>query len=77
LGFLIGEAKRLRAISNMAMREGDRFVDFRAFKTAMQDWGLNGHTKFNILYQKSDSSHNIVACARAGCPFRVYAVLCI
>ena len=34
----------------MAMREGDRFVDFKAFKTAMQDWGLSGNTKFNIRY---------------------------
>lgn len=57
------------------MREGDRFVDFKAFKIAMQDWGLSGHTKFNIRYQKSDSSRNIVVCAQAGCPFRVYAVL--
>ena len=59
----------------MAMREGDRFVDFKAFKTAMQDWGLSGNTKFNIRYQKSDSSRNIVVCAEAGCPFRIYAVL--
>jgi hypothetical protein len=26
----------------MALQEGDRFADFRAFKTAMQDWGLKG-----------------------------------
>ena len=41
----------------------------------MQDWGLSGNTKFNIRYQKSDSSRNIVVCAEAGCRFRVYAVL--
>jgi len=56
----------------MVMREGDRFVDFKASKTAIH-WGLSGHTEFNNRYQKSDSSRNIDVCARAGCPFRVYA----
>ena len=56
------------------MREGVRFVDFKAFEAAIQYCDLSGHTKFNTRYQKSDSSRNIV-CSRAGCPFRVYAVL--
>jgi len=59
----------------MALQEGDRFADFWAFKTAMQDWGLKGQIKFNFRYQKSDSTRKIVVCAHAGCPFRIYAVL--
>jgi hypothetical protein len=59
----------------MALQEGDRFADFRAFKTAMQDWGLKGQIKFNFRYQKSDSIRKIVVCAHAGCPFRIYGVL--
>ena len=58
VGALIGERKRQRvhcdsttAISNMVMREGDRFVDFKAFKAVIQDSGLSGHTKFNMRYQ--------------------------
>jgi len=58
VGALIGERKRQRvrcdgttAVSNMVMREGDRFVDFKAFKAAIQDSGLSGHTKFNMRYQ--------------------------
>jgi hypothetical protein len=59
----------------MALQEGDRFADFRAFKTAVQDWGLKGQIKFNFRYQKSDSTSKIVVGAHAGCPFRIYAVL--
>jgi len=59
----------------MVLQEGDRFPDFKAFKTAMQDWGLKGQIKFNFRYQKSDSTRKIVVCAHTGCPFRVYAVL--
>jgi len=59
----------------MVLQEGDRFPDFKAFKTAMQDWGLKGQIKFNFRYQKSDSTRKIVVCTHTGCPFRVYAVL--
>jgi len=77
VGVLIGERKQLRvhcdsttAISNMAMREDDRFVDLSLSRLRYRI-GASAGTPNS---KKSDSSRNIVVCARAGCPFRVYAV---
>ena len=44
----------------MPMQEGDQFVDFKAFKAAMQDWSVAGAYKFNFRYKKSDALRNIV-----------------
>ena len=57
----------------MLMQEGDQFVDFKAFKAAMQDWSVAGAHKFNFRYKNSDSLRNIVVCAHDDCPFRVRA----
>jgi hypothetical protein len=57
----------------MPMQEGDEFVDFKAFKAAMQDWAMTGVHKFNFRYKKSDSSRNVVVCAHDNCPFRISA----
>ena len=57
----------------MLMQEGDEFVDFKAFKAAMQDWAMTGVPKFNFRYKKSDSSRNVVVCAHDNCPFRISA----
>ena len=56
----------------MPMQEGDQFVDFKAFKAAMQDWAMTGAHKFNFCYKKSDSLRNVV-CADDNCPFRISA----
>ena len=56
----------------MPMQEGDEFVNFKAFKAAMQDWTMAGARKFNFRY-KSDSSRNVVVCAHDNCPFRISA----
>ena len=55
----------------MAMREDDRFVDFKAFKAAIPQ---RAH-QIQHAVSKSALSRNIFVCARAGCPFRVYVVL--
>ena len=58
----------------MPVQEGDQFVDFKAFKAAMQDWSTTGAHKFNFRYKKSNSLRNIVVCAHDDCPFRVSAI---
>ena len=57
----------------MPMHEGDQFVDFKAFKAAMQNWSVAGAHKINFRYKKLDSWRKIVACAHDDCPFRVRA----
>ena len=38
-------------INTVPMQEGDQFVDFKAFKAAMQDWAMGGVHKFNFRYK--------------------------
>ena len=40
----------------------------------MQDWALEGETKFTYHYKKSDSARNIVVCVHDDRPFRVSAI---
>ena len=47
----------------MPMQEGDEFVNFKAFKAAMQNGAMAGAHKFDLRYKKSDSSCNVVICA--------------
>ena len=54
----------------MAIKEGDEFVDFKAFKAAMADWSITGEHKFTFRYQKSDKTRNIVVCAHTDCSFK-------
>ena len=56
------------------IEEGQEFVDFAAFKVAMQDWAIGGAHKFAIRYKKSDATRNVVICARQDCPFRISAI---
>ena len=55
------------------IEEGQEFVDFAAFKVAMQDWAVGGAHIFTIRYQRSDATRNVVICAQKDCPFRVSA----
>ena len=55
------------------IEEGQEFVDFAAFKVAMQDWAVGGAHKFTFRYQRSDATRNVVICAHQDCPFRVSA----
>ena len=55
------------------IEEGQEFVDFAAFKVAMQDWAVGGAHKFTFRYQRSDATRNVVICVHQDCPFRVSA----
>ena len=59
----------------MAIEEGDEFVDFKAFKSAMADWSITGEHKFTFRYQKPDKTRSIVQCAHADCSFCEYAAM--
>ena len=60
---------------SLAIEEGQEFVDFAAFKVAMQDWAVGGAHKFTIRYQRSDTTRNVVICTQQDCPFRICATL--
>ena len=80
VGAVIGERKRPRVHCDSAKAtwwcvRATGLWTLRLSRLRYRIRGLRRHTKYNIRYQKSDSSRNIVVCARAGCPFRVYAVL--
>jgi hypothetical protein len=57
----------------MPLHEGQQFPTFAAFKQAMQDWALNGESKFTYRMKKSDRTRCHIVCAHGDCPFRVYA----
>jgi len=54
-----------------AIRIGQEFDDFKAFKIAMQDWTLSDPRKFTFRVKNLDRTRNTVVCVRvnAGCPF--------
>ena len=52
------------------MQEGNEFINFRAFKAAVQYWAVTGTHKFNFRYQKS---HNVVDCAFENCIKATYS----
>ena len=53
------------------IEEGQEFVDFAAFKVAMQNWAVGGAHKFTIRYQRPDATRNVVICAQNDCPSHV------
>ena len=58
----------------MPMYEKHDFTDFRSFNLAMQDWALEGETKFTYRYKTSDATPNTDVCVHDDCPFRASAI---
>ena len=56
------------------IKEGQEFVDFTAFKVAMQDWAVGGAHEFAFRYQRSDATRNVIICAQQDYPFHVSAI---